>query len=128
MNIVQMQVEGFMAHMGQLGERHVAFRDVELRKKLMQEELAELVDAIDTEDMVAAADAICDLLYVVYGTAVAFGIDVQPMMNRVHAANMEKAGGPKDEHGKQLKPDGWKPPDIRRELELQGWHNNTEMD
>ena len=31
----------------------------------------------------------------------------------VNDANMEKLGAPKDEHGKQLKPDGWTGPEVR---------------
>ena len=30
----------------------------------------------------------------------------------VYDANMSKIGGPKDEHGKQLKPEGWVGPEV----------------
>jgi predicted HAD superfamily Cof-like phosphohydrolase len=40
------------------------------------------------------------------------GVDLQPFFEEVHRANMTKAGGPKREDGKQLKPVNWRPPDM----------------
>lgn len=58
-------------------------------------------------------DGLCDLLYVTFGGAVNLGdgFDIRPHFNEVHAANMSKLTGPKRKDGKQLKPEGWKPPD-----------------
>ena len=84
----------------------------ELRSKLIEEESKELLKAIDDNDIVAAIDGMCDLIYVVLGTAAEFGIDLEPFWNEVHRSNMEKLGGEKRADGKQLKPDGWEPPDI----------------
>jgi len=67
------------------------------------------------------ADAIGDLKYVLEGTNLAFGIDGEPIWDAIQAANMAKAGGRVDEHGKRLKPPGWTPPDIEGELVKQGW-------
>lgn len=72
-------------------------------------------------DMVALADGLADLDYVVEGTRLEFGIDGGPIANEVHRANMAKVGGPKSSTGKQLKPEGWAPPDIARALKEQGW-------
>lgn len=44
------------------------------RLRLMYEEFGELVVALDTNNIIEAADAICDLLYVVAGTAASFGL------------------------------------------------------
>lgn len=69
------------------------------------------------QDLVAAIDGMCDLLCVVYGTAVEFGIDLAPFWEEVHRTNMAKRGGPVREDGKRLKPDGWEPPNLRGVLQ-----------
>ena len=46
----------------------------ELRVDLIQEEVDELVEAITNKDMVEIADALTDILYVVYGSGHTFGI------------------------------------------------------
>jgi hypothetical protein len=83
-----------------------------LRCILIAEELAELDDAFEMDSITGVADAIADLLYVVLGTAVACGIDIQPVWDVVHEANMKKLGGERRADGKRLKPPGWQPPDI----------------
>jgi len=85
---------------------------VALRLDLIEEELAELRAAIQDQDMVEVADALADLLYVTYGAAIAFGIDIRPVFEEVHRANMAKLGGAMRADGKLLKPDGWMPPDL----------------
>lgn len=69
--------------------------------------------------IVATADAIADLLYVTIGAAVEFGIDVEPIFDEVHRANMTKIGGASRADGKTLKPEGWQPPNVRREIARQ---------
>ena len=72
-------------------------------------------------DMVALADGLADVDYVVEGTRLEFGIDGASIAAEVHRANMAKVGGPIREDGKKLKPEGWAPPDIEGELRKQGW-------
>ena len=48
------------------------FNTRELRLELIQEELDELAQAVDDRDMIEIADALTDLLYVVYGAGHAF--------------------------------------------------------
>jgi predicted HAD superfamily Cof-like phosphohydrolase len=69
----------------------------------------------------ALADALADLDYVVESTRLEFGINGTPIAAEVHRANIQKLTGPKREDGKQLKPEGWQPPDIEGELRKQGW-------
>lgn len=83
-----------------------------LRLALIREELAELEEAIDAEDIVQIADALGDLLYVVYGAALAFGVDLEPVFAEIHRSNMTKRGGPVREDGKVLKPTTYSPPDL----------------
>lgn len=65
----------------------------DLRVSLLQEELDELKEAIKQNDKVEAADALCDLMYVLCGTILEFGMqDVfNDMFNEVHRSNMSKA-------------------------------------
>lgn len=82
------------------------------RADLILEELQEMLSAWREKDRVALADGLADLLYVVYGTAVAAGIDVQPVFEEVHASNMTKdAGGFKPAKGAS-----YRPPDIKKAL------------
>jgi len=94
--------------------------DHELRAKLIWEEATETLDAIRDGDLVEAVDGLADLIYVCLGAAVTWGVDLEPVFQRVHASNMTKTGGVRDD-GKIMKPEGWKPPDIREELIRQGW-------
>jgi predicted HAD superfamily Cof-like phosphohydrolase len=72
-------------------------------------------------DMVEFVDALCDLDYFVEGTRLEFGVDGRPVLAEVQRANLAKVGGPKRADGKQMKPEGWQPPDIARVLREQGW-------
>ena len=84
-------------------------RTRELRVKLIQEELDELKEALAAEDLSSIAKEIADLLYVVYGTAVSYGIDMDPVFREVHRSNMTKVGGYKREDGKWVKPTTYSP-------------------
>ena len=64
----------------------------ELRYDLISEELAELREAMDADDIVEVADALTDILYVVYGAGHAYGIDLDCCFAEVHASNMSKLG------------------------------------
>lgn len=61
-----------------------------LRVALIKEEFGELRKALTLNDLVGVADAIADLLYVVHGTALACGIDIDPIFAEVHRSNMTK--------------------------------------
>jgi predicted HAD superfamily Cof-like phosphohydrolase len=84
----------------------------ELRCDLIEEESREFRAAWEARDRVGMIDALCDLVYVTLGAAVQLGVDLEPFFSEVHAANMKKTGGSIREDGKQLKPEGWMPPDI----------------
>ncbi len=91
-----------------------------LRTLLIEEELAEFRNATEADDLVGVADALGDLLYVVYGAAEEYGIDLEPVFEEIHRANMSKdarAGCRAD--GKVCKGAGYQPPDVRRVVEDQ---------
>src|SRR6187551_2385978 len=94
-----------------------SFSRTPLRISLINEECnKELIPAMIREDMTETVDAMCDLIYVVLGTALELGIDLEPFFNAVHDSNMAKEGGPAREDGKILKPAGWNPPPIAEML------------
>lgn len=107
-----MQLVEFHAAMGQSVGSTIEFRDVNLRRALVAEEAKELDVAMLDRNMPATIDALCDLLYVVFGTAVVLGVDIEPFFDEVHRTNMLKSTGEVRADGKRLKPPGWKPPDI----------------
>ena len=93
-----------------------------LRLDLIEEELDELHLGVDNIDIIEVADALTDLLYVVYGAGQAFGIDLDECFQEVHESNMSKLGedgrAVKREDGKVLKPDTYFPPDLKRVLSI----------
>lgn len=82
---------------------------IRLRERLITEELTEL------------AKELADLVYVAYGTAVSFGIDLDAVIAEVHRSNMSKLGEDGKPllraDGKALKPPGYVPPDLTGVLE-----------
>ena len=61
-----------------------------LRWDLIKEEVDELREAMDNHDMTETIDALTDILYVVYGAGVSFGIDLNRAFEIVHSSNMSK--------------------------------------
>ena len=92
------------------------FNTRELRLELIAEELDELSDAVADRDMIQIADALTDLLYVVYGAGHAFGIDLDECFQEVHSSNMSKLGENGRpiyrEDGKVMKGPGYFEPDL----------------
>ncbi len=70
---------------------------VNLRYKLIEEEFNELKEAMDNKDFVGVADALSDILYVVYGAGHVFGINLDKTFADVHESNMTKACRSEDE-------------------------------
>ncbi|NKB81597.1 MAG: hypothetical protein GKS05_06880 [Nitrospirales bacterium] len=90
-----------------------------LRVRLIQEEFDELKEAFQAHDVSNIAKELADLLYVVYGTAVSCGIDMEPVFQEVQRSNMSKVGGYKREDGKWVKPSTYSPADIGPILDSQ---------
>lgn len=112
-------VGDFMEAFGQKVETQPTWPDFntrELRVDLIQEEVDELVEAIAQKDMVEIADALTDILYVVYGAGHTFGIDLDECFAEVHLSNMSKLGEDgkplKNESGKVMKGPGFFAPDL----------------
>ena len=67
---------------------------VNMRARLHREEFEEVRQETATLpiDAEAFCKELCDLLYVVYGTGVAFGFDLDGAFEEVHRSNMSKLG------------------------------------
>lgn len=65
-------------------------KTVDLRMKLIEEEVDELKDAVSKGDMKETIDALSDILYVVYGAGASFGVDLDTCFDLVHQSNMSK--------------------------------------
>ena len=94
---------------------------LEFRMKLIFEEVQELAEAgieldsnLDLEErhvlMQDFLKEMCDIVYVIKGTAVSFGMDFDKAYDLVHKSNMSKYPFTKCEHGKVLKGKNYKPP------------------
>ena len=98
----------------------------DLRLDLIQEEVGELLTALEKKDIVEIADALTDILYVTYGAGHAVGLDLDECFEEVHQSNMSKLGIDGKpiyrEDGKVLKGRGYKPPQLGRIIQskLQG--------
>jgi predicted HAD superfamily Cof-like phosphohydrolase len=94
-----------------------------LRVDLLEEEVGEFVTASEKADVIGIADALADIVYVVYGTALTYGIDLDSVLREVHRSNMSKLASDGKplirEDGKVLKSDRYFPPDIAAALGLQ---------
>ena len=91
-----------------------------LRNRLIEEEFEEFREAMKTKGLSEMAKELADLLYVVYGTAVSLGIDMEPVFEEVHRSNMSKVGGYKREDGKWIKPSTYSPACILPIIQEQG--------
>lgn len=92
-----------------------------LRIELIEEEFRrELIPAMEANDIVGVADALTDILYVVYGAGHAFGINLDQTFAEVQRSNMSKLdvdGKPIfREDGKVLKGPNYSPPDLKAVL------------
>lgn len=63
-----------------------------LRVALLEEEVSEFITASADKDLIGIADALADIVYVVYGTALTYGIDLNAVLHEVHKSNMSKLG------------------------------------
>ena len=114
-------VKIFMETYGQEVNIKPTFPDekiVQLRYNLIKEELDELSLAIKDKNIIEVADALTDLLYVVYGAGHSWGINLDKCFAEVQRSNMSKLG--KDgkpiynEHGKVMKGPNYSKPNLKQ--------------
>lgn len=98
-----------------------------LRANLIKEEYEEVTDALENlfivdkqpvrrEALSDCVDGFCDLIFVVLGTALVLGIDMEKAMERVYRSNMTKLGADGKplyrEDGKIIKGPNYVPPNF----------------
>ena len=89
------KVKNFMETFGQEVKSSPSFSSPkinELRYNLIKEELDEFIHALDKNDLLEAADALTDILYVTYGAGHAFGFNLDDCFDEVQISNMSKLG------------------------------------
>ena len=116
-------VKNFMQIYGQEIKTEYSFpskKIIQLRYDLIKEELDELSVAIKDKDIVEVADALTDLLYVVYGAGHSFGIDLDKCFAEVQRSNLSKLdidGKPiYNENGKVMKGPNYSKPNLKQFL------------
>ena len=97
----------------------------DLRISLLDEEFNEYLVAESKNDIVEISDALGDMLYIIYGTAISYGIPINEIFNEIHDSNLSKldiSGNPilRDD-GKILKGPNYFKPDIKKILEEKEW-------
>jgi predicted HAD superfamily Cof-like phosphohydrolase len=106
----------FNLPMRQLPGTEIDYALARLRVALLEEEVSEFVIASEKGDLIGIADALADIVYVVYGTALTYGIDLDAALGEVHRSNMSKLGSDGTplirSDGKVLKSEHYFPPDI----------------
>jgi predicted HAD superfamily Cof-like phosphohydrolase len=122
MSNMYQDVKDFQLAVGQNVGETPAFPDGPeraLRMRLLEEEFNEYQKGEYNNDLENIAKELADIIYIVCGTAVSYGIPLDKVFNAVHESNMAKLvdGKPiRREDGKILKPEGWTPPDIKKVL------------
>ena len=90
-----------------------------LYQKLIVEEFWEFMDAYKQGDKVEELDACMDMIWVILGYCHMRGFDVHGGWNEVARSNLDKIDRKtlkviKNEHGKVMKPEGWRPPELAK--------------
>jgi predicted HAD superfamily Cof-like phosphohydrolase len=87
---------------------------------LLDEEVGELRSALAEDNLVRIADGLGDVVYVAYGAALQFGIDLDVVVKAVHEANMTKPNSDgsirQSAEGKILRGDSYVPPALEDKL------------
>lgn len=114
------------------GPQFLSEERFELRKALIEEEYREFLEAVEDGDLVNAFKELADLVYVVEGTAVEMGSDLDRVIAEVHYSNMSKLGPNEEvlyrEDGKVLKGPNYVEADVASVLNgvdqpLPLWYN-----
>ena len=96
---------------------------IELRIKLLREEVEEYAEAALSGDLVEVLDALADIGYILAGTIINHGMQniYDDAFDEVHRSNMAKLVDGKvlrRDDGKVMKPEGWQPPQLAQFLSL----------
>jgi predicted HAD superfamily Cof-like phosphohydrolase len=91
----------------------------------MEEENREYLEAVQSRDLVAVADALGDMLYILCGTIISHGMQekMEAVFNEIHRSNMSKLGEDgkplRRQDGKVIKGPQYSPPELEQILQLE---------
>jgi len=105
----QEMVKAFHQRMGHPVNTEPDAKQLLFRTRLILEEASEFVEAASNNDEVEMIDALCDLLYVTFGTGVVMGVDLAEYFKKVQEKNMQKTPSGSSTQ-KPSKPKGWVAP------------------
>lgn len=92
-----------------------------LRVRLLNEEFGEYLEGEDNNDFYNIAKELADILYIAFGTAVAYGIPLEAVFDEVHRSNMSKLGEDGKpiyrEDGKVLKGPNYTQADVKKVID-----------
>lgn len=95
------------------------------RQRLLCEEVKELSEAAESGQLDHVARELADVVYIAYGTALTYGIDLDSVLAEIHQSNLTKLGPDGCPElradGKVLKGKSFVAPDVRAVLRGQGW-------
>lgn len=106
-------------------EHNIGEQEFLLRHRLMREENDEYLDACRNGDLVEIADALGDMMYILYGTICKHGLQdrIADIFDEIHRSNMSKLGADGKpiyrEDGKVMKGENYFRPNIAKYLEEQ---------
>jgi predicted HAD superfamily Cof-like phosphohydrolase len=91
---------------------------------LVKEEIAEFLAAFNKNDRIEELDALIDILVVTIGAIHSMGADAEGAWKEVISTNFAKINPEtkkviKRGDGKVIKPEGWKPPNLKPYLSLE---------
>jgi len=98
-------------------------KDIQLRFDLMKEENEEYLEAAENGDLIEVADALGDMMYILFGTIMKHGMQhkIVEVFEEIQDSNMSKLGADGNpiyrEDGKVLKGPNYFKPNIRSVLE-----------
>lgn len=103
---------------GEIGKPDISDKALmNLRKGLVDEEYQELLQALEEDNIVEVADALGDLLYVIYGWGITIGLDMDAIVAEIHRSNLSKLGADGKpiyrEDGKVLKGPDFTQPNLK---------------
>ena len=106
-------------------EHNIGEEEFKLRHRLMHEENEEYLEAAKSGDLVEIADALGDMMYILYGTICKHGLQhrIADIFDEIHRSNMSKLdadGKPiYREDGKVMKGENYFKPNIAKYLKGQ---------
>lgn len=118
------KVRSFMKIFGQEVKQYPEFpenKTLDLRLKLIKEEVAELIEGVELRDIENVAKELTDVLYVTYGMGASLGIDLDACFTEVHRSNLSKLENGRvlyREDGKVMKGKDYSSANIREVLTL----------